>query len=108
LAGHRVDSAVVDPGRLHLDRSGRGQDVALAGVAVAHHQPPPALVPLSRMRGQLVVDLGFQRGRQHPPGALTGQLVQIGVQLSTRTLAGDYTQHCGVTLLAGAPTPVPT
>jgi hypothetical protein len=80
----------------------------LAGVAVADHQPPAILVPLARMSGQVGVDLGLQRGGQHPPGALTGQLIQVQAQLGTRTLVGHYTQHCGVTLLTGAPTPVPT
>jgi hypothetical protein len=108
LARHRVDPAVIDPGRAYLDRAGRGQDLALAGVTVAHHQPPAMLVPLGRMRGQVGVDLGLQGGGQHPSGAFSGQLVQIGVQRGTRGLVGDYTQHCGVTLLAGAPTPVPT
>ena len=108
LARHRIDPAVVDPRRLDRDRPGRGQDLALAGVPVAHHQPPTLLVPLGRSGGQVGVDLGLQRGGQHPPGALAGQLVQVGVQLGTRAVVGYYTQHCGVTLLAGAPTPAPT
>jgi len=48
-------------------------------VAVAHHQPPATLVPLAGVGGQVVVDLGLQRGGQHLPGALAGQLVQIRV-----------------------------
>jgi len=77
-------------------------------VAVAHHQPPATLVPLGRSGGQVGVDLGLQRGGQHPPGALAGKLVQVQAQLGTRGLVSNYTQHCGVTLLAGAPTPAPT
>jgi hypothetical protein len=80
----------------------------LAGVPVAHHQPPAVLVPLGRTRGQVGVDLGLQRGGEHPPGALAGQLIQVQAQFGTRTLVGYYTQHCGVTLLTGAPTPVRT
>jgi hypothetical protein len=48
-------------------------------VAVAHHQPPATLVTLAGVGGQVVVDLGLQRGGQHLPGALAGQLVQIRV-----------------------------
>jgi hypothetical protein len=77
-------------------------------VAVAHHQPPAVLVPLGRVGGQVGVDLGLQRGGQHAPGTLAGQLVQVQAQLGTRGGSSDYTQHCGVTLLAGAPTPAPT
>jgi hypothetical protein len=77
-------------------------------VAVAHHQPPTVLVPLGCIGRQVGVDLGLQGGGQYPPGAFAGELVQVGVQLGTRVGISDYTQHCGVTLLAGAPTPAPT
>ena len=60
LAGHRVDPAVVHPRRAHRDRPGRGGHLALACVAVAHHQPPATLVPLGRVRGQV-------RRRPRPP-----------------------------------------
>jgi hypothetical protein len=33
------------------------------------------------VRGQVGLDLGLQRGSQHPAGALAEQLVQIGGQL---------------------------
>jgi hypothetical protein len=79
LASHRIDPAIVHPRRPHRDAPGRSRDLALAGVAVAHHQPPATLVTLAGVGGQVVVDLGLQRGGQHPPGALTGQLVQIRV-----------------------------
>ena len=108
LAGHRIDAAVIHPRRADPDRPGHGQDLALAGVAIADHQPAATLVPLGGMRGQVGVDLGLQGGGEHPPGALAGQLVQVGVQLGTHRLVSNYTQHCGVTLLAGAPTPAPT
>jgi hypothetical protein len=108
LASHRVDPAVIHPRRLHSDRPRRGQNLTPTGVAVADHQPPAMLVPLGRSGGQVSVDLGLQRGSQHPPGTLPGQLVQVQAQLGTRGGISDYTQHCGVTLLAGAPTPAPT
>jgi hypothetical protein len=62
-------------------------------VAVAHHQPPARLVPLDRVRGEIRVDLGLQRGGQHPPGALAHQLVQVQAQLILRLGIDDYTQH---------------
>jgi hypothetical protein len=62
-------------------------------VAVAHHQPPAALIPLAGVDSQILVDLGFQGGGQHPPGALTSQLIQVHAQLATRGLIGHYTQH---------------
>jgi hypothetical protein len=43
--------------------------------SVAHHQPPPGLVTLVDEPGDVVVDLGLQRLGQHPPRALTNQLV---------------------------------
>ena len=71
-----VGAAVVHPRGRHQNRPGRGRDLTLAGVAVADHQPPPALIPLGGMRGQIVVDLGLQGSRQPAPGALMGQLIQ--------------------------------
>jgi hypothetical protein len=79
LASHRVDPAIVHPRRTHRDRTSGGQHLALAGVAVADHQPSATLVTLGGVGGQVVVDLGLQGGGQHAPGALAGQLVQIGV-----------------------------
>ena len=76
---HQVGAAVVHPRGTHRDAPGRSRHLALAGVAVAHHQPPATLVTLAGVGGQVVVDLGLQGGGQHPPGALTGQLVQIRV-----------------------------
>jgi phage protein D len=62
-------------------------------VAVADHQPPAVLVPLARMGGEIVVDLGFQGGGQHPLGALTHDRIQVQAQLVLRPGIGDYTQH---------------
>jgi hypothetical protein len=77
LAGHRVDPPVVDPGADHLDLPGRGRDLARLGMSVAPDQSMPALVGQLVVGGQVDVDLGLQRGRQHPPRALTHELVQI-------------------------------
>ena len=43
--------------------------------AIAHHQPPPGLVALAGVAGDVVIDLGLQRLGQHPPGALADDLV---------------------------------
>jgi hypothetical protein len=65
-------------------------------MAVADHQPPATLVTLGRVCGQVVVDLGFQGGSQHPLGTLTHQLVQIQAQLIIGLSVGDYTQHAAL------------
>jgi hypothetical protein len=66
LPGVGIDPAVVDPRRGHLDRTGRGQHLAGLMRAVADHQPPSCLVALVSERGDVGVDLGLQRGGQHP------------------------------------------
>jgi hypothetical protein len=50
--------------RTHRDRPGRSRHLALAGVAVADHQPPATLVTLGVVGGQVGVDLSLQRGSQ--------------------------------------------
>ncbi len=51
------------------------------------------LIPLARVGGQIVVDLGLQGGGQHPPSALAHDRVQINAQLTRGLVGGDYTQH---------------
>src|ERR687895_2314009 len=46
--------------------------------------------------GDVGVDLGLQRDRQHPPCALPEQLVQVQAQLGLGSIFSDYTQHRGV------------
>ena len=62
-------------------------------VAVAHHQPAPALVPLASQLGQVGVDLGLQRGGQHPPRTLPHDVVHQREPLAARSVLGDYSQH---------------
>jgi hypothetical protein len=93
LTGHRVDPAVVHPRRADGHRASSGGDLALAGVAIAYHQPSAAFIPLGGRGGEIVVDLGFQGGGQHPPGALAHDRVQVQAQLTRGLLGGDYTQH---------------
>jgi hypothetical protein len=64
-------------------------------VAVADHQPVPALVDLVGIAGDVGVDLGLQRDRQHPPRALPEQHVQVQAQLGLVSIVCDYTQHRG-------------
>jgi hypothetical protein len=96
LPGRRVDSPVVHPGTHHLDLADTGGDRARWGVAVAAHQPVAVLVDQLGEGGQVGVDLGLQRHRQHPPGALAGQLVQAHHKLTPGSIVCDYTQHRGV------------
>jgi len=87
LASLWVDPAVLHPRRAHRDRTGRSRHPALAGVAVA---PPAAGHPRHAQRRARP---GSRRPRPptRPPacaGRLTGQLVQIRVELGTRSLIG--------------------
>jgi hypothetical protein len=68
------------------------RDRARLGVPVAHHQPMPALVPLTGRAGQVRVDLGLQRRGQHSPGTLSHDLIQHAANLAPR-LVGHYAQH---------------
>jgi hypothetical protein len=63
------------PRRRDLDRARAGEDLAGLVAAVAHHQPPPALVALAGELGDVGIDLGLQRFGQHPPRALADDLV---------------------------------
>lgn len=75
LAGGRVDASVVDPRRADLDRAGGGQDLACLGVAVAHDQPPAAVVELIGVPGNVGGDLGLQRRGEHPPRTVVDDLI---------------------------------
>ena len=71
----QVGAPVVDPRRDHLHRTARGEHLPGLMRAVAHHQPPPVVVALVGVAGDVGVDLGLQRLGQHPPGTLPHQLV---------------------------------
>ena len=75
LTGFRVDTAVVDPRRVHRHRARAGGHLARFVVAVAHHQPPPVLVALIGESGAVGVHFGPQRLGQHPPRALPDEFV---------------------------------
>lgn len=70
-------AAVIDPRGGHLDRAGARDDLALAGVAVADHQPPPGGVHLLGVGLQVGTPLCLQRDRNHLACSHPAQLVQI-------------------------------
>ena len=66
--------------------------------AVAHHQPPPVLVTLTGMAGDVGVDLCLQSLGQHPPRALADELIDQRHTIGTRafrTIADsrNYREH---------------
>jgi hypothetical protein len=75
LPGLGVSATIVDARSGHLDRTGRGQDLAWLVRAVAHHQPATVLVAIGGEPGDVVVDLGLQRLGQHPTGTLTDEFI---------------------------------
>jgi hypothetical protein len=74
-------------------------------MAVAPHQPVTALVLFLRVGLDVGSDLGLQRRGEHAPSALEDQLVEIQRELRPCLLVNHYTQHRGVTLLAGVGAP---
>jgi hypothetical protein len=81
LTGSRIDPSVVHPRPDDLNLADPGGDGAGRGVAVADHQPVTVLVDQLGVAGDVGLDLGLQRHRQHPPGALAKQLIQVQGQL---------------------------
>jgi hypothetical protein len=96
LAGTWIDPPVVHPRSDDFDLADPGGDGAGRGVAVADHQPMAALIHQLGVRRDVGLDLGLQRHRQHPPGALAKQLVQVQGQLDPCLIVNHYTQHRGV------------
>jgi hypothetical protein len=76
LPGLLIDALVVDSGRAQAHRPRPNRQATLARVPVAHHQPPAVPVALLDKRRDVLVDLDLKRRRDHPPRALTSQLVQ--------------------------------
>jgi hypothetical protein len=70
-----VEAFVVDPRRRDLDGSGAGQHLTRPSVTITHHQPAAVVVQLAGMRGDVGGNLRLQRGREHPPGAGTHNLI---------------------------------
>jgi hypothetical protein len=93
LAGGGVHPAVVHAGTSDLDLPGPCGKLPRWGVAVAAHQPVAALVARLGTGGDVGVNLGFQRNRQHPAGTLAEQFVQVQRELGSCLLVSNYTQH---------------
>jgi hypothetical protein len=99
LAGFRVESLVVDPGRPDRHRPRRGRDLPRLVIAVTDHQPTPVAVQQIGVRLDVGGDLGLQRRRQHLPRPLAHELVQhrpttvpSGVVVGQR-LVVNYLEH---------------
>ena len=75
FTGDLVDALVVDPRRVDLDRAGGREHLTRHGVAVAHHQTVAVLVELVGVRVDVGGDLGLQRCGEHPPRALTHEVI---------------------------------
>ena len=67
-------AAVANLGPAHLEGADARLDPPLGRVPVAHQAPPTLRVGEAGMGGEERVDLGLDRLRQHPPGALAQQL----------------------------------
>jgi hypothetical protein len=96
LTGTRIDPPVVHPRSDDFDLADPAGDGAGRGVAVADHQPVTVLIDQLGVGGDVGLDLGLQRHRQQPPGALAKQLVQVQGQLGPCLGVNHYTQHRGV------------
>jgi hypothetical protein len=75
LTGFQVDTAVVDPGRVHRHRTRARGHLPRLVIAVAHHQPTAVVVAQIGEPGDIGIHLRLQRLGQHPPRALAHDLV---------------------------------
>lgn len=76
LARLLVDAAVIDARRAQPHRARADRNPPLLGAPVAAHQPVSLLVELVDERADVLLDLGLERRRDHPPRALPGQVVE--------------------------------
>ena len=100
LAARHVRSAVPDLRPPDLEGADPGLDLALGPVPVPNHALPAIRQPLLGELAEKGLDLGFERGREHPartfPGDL-GERVLDGTRLAQRDDAGIVLH--GVSLL---------
>jgi len=71
-----VDALVVDARRADRDGPRPDGDLALSGPAVADHQPVTILIEIVVEPGDVLVRLGPERGGDHPPSSLAGEIVE--------------------------------
>jgi hypothetical protein len=64
----------------------------------------PVLVDLVDQPGDVVIDLSLESNSQHPPGALTNDLIKPDTHLRAGIVITHYSQHRR-SFLAGASTP---
>ncbi|BCI81510.1 hypothetical protein MTY66_54210 [Mycolicibacterium sp. TY66] len=76
LTSVRVNTFVIDPRRGHTHRARRGEHLALAVIAIAHHQPVPVLIKLTGMSLDVGGDLSPQRCGQHLAGTVADNLIE--------------------------------
>jgi hypothetical protein len=81
-------------------------DRARPGSSVTDHQTVTLVVNLSCVRGDVGVDLGLQRYRQHAAGTFSDQVIQTREPVRARCAICLYTQHRRA-FLAGVSLPVP-
>ena len=86
-----IDSAIVDPRRLDLQLTRAADNGALAGVTVAHHQPPAVLADFVLMRFDVGGYFGFHGLDEHLARSLAQQFTQGRVLLSIHDLGLDLT-----------------
>lgn len=106
----RIDTFVVDPRRLHLDRAGRGQHLPWLVIPVAHHQPAAILIELVDELLHIGGDLAGRRRGQHLPDTIADNLIQQRPTSTAVVLVGgfrvvNYREH-GRTFPTSTPTPV--
>ncbi len=86
-------AAVVDARRLHGDAARGGRDLARAGVAVAHGQPPARRVDRNGVALEVGLAFGLQRQREHLLGGQAAELVQAHLLLGPHLLMPASLMH---------------
>ena len=86
-----IDSAIVDPRSPDLELPRAADEGALAGVAVAHHQPPAVLVDFVLMGFDVGSHCGFHGLDEHLARSLVQHFIQGRGFLSINDLGVDLT-----------------
>jgi hypothetical protein len=68
--------AVIDPRSPDLQRSRAGHQSSFSGFAVAHHEAMPGLVNQPLVSFDVVSDLSFEAGDQHPSRTLGHKFIK--------------------------------
>jgi hypothetical protein len=81
LPGLLVDPLVIDPRRPDRHCPRTDGHAPLPGATVADHQPLAILANLVHERAHVLVNLGLQRGGDHPTSALPRQIIERAASL---------------------------